>query len=30
VPVDPALVDVKLEDFTVALARLLGLTIDES
>jgi heterodisulfide reductase subunit D len=30
VPVDPALVDVKMEDFTVALARLLGLTTDES
>lgn len=29
VPVDPALVDVKIEDFTVALARLLGLTSNE-
>jgi Fe-S oxidoreductase len=30
VPVDPSMVDVKLEDFTVALARLLGLLPEES
>jgi len=30
VPVDPSTVDVKLEDFTVALARLLGLLPEES
>jgi len=29
VPVDPSLVDVKLEDFTVALARMLGLLVGE-
>ena len=30
VPVDPSMVDVKLEDFTVALAKLLGLMKEES
>ncbi len=30
VPVDPSTVDVKLEDFTVALARLLNLMSEES
>jgi Fe-S oxidoreductase/coenzyme F420-reducing hydrogenase delta subunit len=30
IPVDPSMVDVKLEDFTVALARLLGLMPEES
>jgi len=30
VPVDPSLVDVKIEDYTVALARLLGLMPEES
>jgi Fe-S oxidoreductase/coenzyme F420-reducing hydrogenase delta subunit len=30
VPVDPAMVDVRLEDFTVAIARLLGLVTDDA